>query len=257
MTVGRRGDYQGRLCRVLSEEAGSSEGRKVQLSEQTGKIFADLTIGADVAGAEPLRAGEELANRGMQLFGAGFIVTPDEARNLGLGRIEGLEKHIRPYRNGRDLAQSPRGSLVIDLFGLALEDVKSRFPEVYQWLLERVKPERDQNNRASYRNTWWIFGEPRKVMRRAMEGLSRYIATVETAKHRVFVFLDKEILPDNKLVNIASADAFHLGVLSSRVHVVCALAAGGLGVGNDPVCNKTRCFEVPPGGVVGLHYGDH
>jgi hypothetical protein len=118
MTVGRMGDHQGRLCRVLTEETGSSEGMKVQLSEQTGKIFADLTIGADVAGAEPLRASEELANRGMQLFGAGFIVTPDEARNLGLGRIEGLEKHIRPYRNGRDIAQSPCGALVIDLFGL-------------------------------------------------------------------------------------------------------------------------------------------
>jgi hypothetical protein len=81
-------------------------------------------------------------------------------------------------------------------------------------------------------------------MRRALEGLTRYIATVETAKHRVFVFLDKEILPDNKLVGIASADAFHLGVISSRVHGVWALASGGrLGVGNDPVYNKTRCFE--------------
>jgi len=183
----------------------------------------------------------------MQLFGAGFIVTPEEAQKLGLGRIEGLERHIRPYRNGRDIAQSPRSAMVTDLFGLALEEVKSRFPEVYQWLLERVKPERDQNNRASYRDNWWIFGEPRKVMRRAMAGISRYIATVETAKHRVFVFLDKEILPDNMLVTIASADAFHLGVLSSRIHVVWALAAGGrLGVGNDPRYNKTRCFEPFP-----------
>jgi len=247
MTVGRQGNREGRLCRVLTEEPGSSEGMKVQLSEQTGKIMADLTIGADVAGVQPLQAGEELANRGIQLFGAGFIVTPEEAQKLGLGRIEGIEKHIRPYRNGRDIAQSPRGAMVIDLFGLDLEEVKSRFPEVYQWLLERVKPERDQNNRASYRDNWWIFGEPRKVMRRAMEGLSRYIATVETAKHRVFVFLDKEILPDNKLVNIASADAFHLGVLSSRMHGVWALATGGrLGVGNDPVYNKTRCFEPFP-----------
>jgi hypothetical protein len=247
MTVGRQGDHQGRLCRVLTEEPGSSEGMKIQLSEQTGKIFADLTIGADVAGAEPLRAGLGLSCPGVKLHGSGFIVTPDEARNLGLGRIEGLEKHIRPYRNGRDIAQSPRGALVIDLFGLALEEVKSRFPEVYQWLLERVKPERDQNNRASYRDNWWIFGEPRGNFRPALHGLSRYIATVETAKHRVFVFLDKEILPDNKLVNIASADAFHLGVLSSRVHVVWALATGGrLGVGNDPVYNKTRCFEPFP-----------
>ena len=35
------------------------------------------------------------------------------------------------------------------------------------------------------------------------------------------------ILPDNKLVNIALDDAYFLGVLSSRIHVVWALAAGG------------------------------
>lgn len=42
-------------------------------------------------------------------------------------------------------------------------------------------------------------------------------------------------------------DAFHLGVLSSRIHVTYALAAGGwLGVGNDPVYSKTRCFDPFP-----------
>ena len=52
------------------------------------------------------------------LFGAGFLVTPEEAAALGLGRVDGLDAHIRPYRNGRDLTQTPRGVLVIDLFGL-------------------------------------------------------------------------------------------------------------------------------------------
>jgi hypothetical protein len=68
-----------------------------------------------------------------------------------------------------------------------------------------------------------------------------------TAKHRVFQFLDASILPDQMLVITASDDAFLLGVLSSRLHVVWALAAGGrLGVGNDPRYNKTRCFEPFP-----------
>ena len=40
--------------------------------------------------------------------------------------------------------------MVIDLFGLQEAEVRQRFPDVYQWVLERVKPERDQNNRASY-----------------------------------------------------------------------------------------------------------
>jgi hypothetical protein len=92
-----------------------------------------------------------------------------------------------------------------------------------------------------------VFGEARKDFRPALADLPRYISTPETAKHRFFVFLDASVLPDNMLVNIASADAFDLGTFSSRVHVAWALAAGGrLGVGNDPRYNKTRCFETFP-----------
>ncbi len=84
-------------------------------------------------------------------------------------------------------------------------------------------------------------------MRAALANLPRFIATPETAKHRFFVFLDSSILPDNALVNIALDDAFYLGVLSSRIHVTWALAAGSrLGFGNDPRYNKTRCFETFP-----------
>jgi hypothetical protein len=247
MTVGEAGKREGKQCRVVEETAGSGEGLNVRLAEKSGKLFADLTVGADVAGAGPLLANLDLSNRGVCLFGAGFIVTPGEAENLGLGRVPGLEKHVRPYRNGRDLTQSTRGVLVIDLFGLNEDGVRTRFPEVYQWVLERVKPERDHNKRESRRKNWWLFGETNPKLRKQLDGLPRYIGTSETAKHRVFVFLDQSILPDNMLVNIATGDAFHLGILSSHIHVTWALAAGGrLGYGNDPRYNKTRCLEPFP-----------
>jgi hypothetical protein len=247
MTVGERGEHLGHLYRVTSEGDASSEGTAVELVERTGRIFADLRIGVDVAGAQPLRGNVDLSCPGVKLHGSGFIVTPKEAASLGLGRIEGLEQHIRPYLNGRDLMGRSRKVMVIDLFGLSSEDVLRRFPEVYQWIFDRVKPERDQNKRPGRRDNWWIFGEPISTFRPALQNLPRYISTAETAKHRVFVFLDAAILPDNMLVNIASADAFHLGVLSSRIHVCWALAAGGrLGFGNDPRYNKTRCFDPFP-----------
>jgi hypothetical protein len=68
-----------------------------------------------------------------------------------------------------------------------------------------------------------------------------------TAKHRVFQFLEGQILPDQGLIAVALGDAYALGTLSSTVHVTWALAAGGrLGVGNDPRYNNTRCFETFP-----------
>ncbi|WP_348253270.1 hypothetical protein, partial [Salmonella enterica] len=84
-------------------------------------------------------------------------VTPEEAATLGQGRIPGQERHIREYRNGRDIVQRPRGVMVIDLFGLVAEEDRDRFPEVYEWVLEREKPERDHNSGAFFRELWWIF----------------------------------------------------------------------------------------------------
>jgi restriction-modification enzyme MmeI-like protein len=252
MTVGEAGEREGILQKVVEERQADGEGINVELTERDGKIYSDLTIGADVAGVESLMANASLSSRGVSLHGGGFIVSPEEARQLGLGRIPGLENHIRFYRNGRDLTSSPRNVMVIDLFGLNADDVRDRYPAVYQWTLERVKPDRDAkagrtSDSDQYAKQWWLFGKTRSELRKALSGLDRYIATVETSKHRFFAFLDKSILPDNMLVNIALDDAFYLGALSSRIHVTWALAAGGrLGVGNDPRYNKTRCFEPFP-----------
>jgi hypothetical protein len=158
-----------------------------------------------------------------------------------------LEKYILDYRNGRDISQLSRGMKVIDLDGLAANDVRKQFPAVYQHVHEYVKPERDQNNEKYRREHWWLFGRKNTELRAGLLGLIRYIATPETAKHRYFVFCDRSIRPDNKLVCIASADSYVTGVLSSKLHVQWALAAGGrLGVGNDPVYVKTTCFECFP-----------
>lgn len=199
MTVAEAGTHKGTLREVSHETALDTDTPVIEFREQNGILNADLTVGVDVSGCLVLQANEGLASRGVALHGAGFIVTPGEAAHLGLGKRPGLDKHIREYRNGRDLTSRPRGVIVIDLFGLSETDVRTRFPEVYQHLLRTVRPERDANNRQTYRNSWWIFGEPRAELRPAIAGLPRYIVTVETTKHRVFQFLDAAILPDNKL----------------------------------------------------------
>lgn len=247
MTVIAAGAGDGTLATLTSETPGADGVPAVTFATTQGRINSDLTIGADVKAAKPLRANDRLSSPGFKLHGAGFIVSPATARVLGLGAVPGLEKHIRPYLNGRDLAQKSRGLMVIDLFGLSADEVRRRFPAVYQHVLLHVKPERDQNNRATYRTNWWVFGEPRTDLRQWLRGLPRYIATVETARHRVFTFLPAEVAPDNKLIVIASADAYVLGVLQSRQHVAWMLAQGNwLGAGNDPVYAKTQAFDPWP-----------
>jgi hypothetical protein len=152
MTVCEAGAREGSLREVIDERALDTDTPTVELSESSGIINANLTVGVDVTAAAPLHANDGVCSPGVKLHGSGFIVTPQQAELLGLRGRPGLEKHIRNYRNGRDLTSRPRGVMVIDLFGLESEQVRRGFPEVYQHVLATVKPDRDANNRASYRD---------------------------------------------------------------------------------------------------------
>lgn len=254
MTVACAGRQAGVLREVTREAKLDTDQPEIEFIANVGRINADLTVGVDVTAVVPLRANEGLSSPGVKLHGAGFILTLEQAAQLGLGKRLGLDQHIRPYRNGRDLMATPRGVMVIDFFRLEADDVRQRFPEVYQHLLETVKAAREAQYTRSptrdakeYLDRWWTHGKPREELRPALAGLPRYIATVETAKHRVFQFLDGVILPDNMLVVVGSDDGFALGILSSRLHVTWSLRAGGwLGVGNDPRYSKSRCFDPYP-----------
>lgn len=247
MTVGTAGDQEGQLVQVRDERETDRDEIEVVLQTREGKVFSDLKVGVEVAAAIPLQSNADLCFRGVQPIGMGFVVSPDEAKSLGMDHDERVRQRIRPYRNGRDITDKPRGVFIIDLYGLSAEEARHAVPSLYQWVHDRVKPERDHNKRDTYRLNWWIFGEPVPATRRSVAGLSRYVSTTMTAKHRVFVFLDADILPDQKLITVGVQDPLHLGVLSSRVHSCWALATGGnLGVGNDPVYAKGRSFDPFP-----------
>jgi hypothetical protein len=139
------------------------------------------------------------------------------------------------------------GKFIIDFFGLSENEAAQQFPELFQRVHDQVRPERLTQKRDSYRNNWWIFAEPRSVMRRTLMGLPRYIATCRTAKHRLFTFLTGETVPDAKIVAIASEDAFCLSVLSSSIHGLWAERTGvRMGVGNDLNYNHAYCFNKFP-----------
>lgn len=257
MTVAQAGKHEGRLMEVVSEEAVETDSPVILFAEKQGKINSDLTVGADVTGAKELKANASISSPGVKLHGAGFIVSPEEAVHLGLGKLPDLERYIRIYRNGRDLMDRPRGVMVIDMFGLGSDEIRSRFPAIYQHLHMTVKAPRDKQvadaenptkDAISYAENWWLFGKPRSELRPALARLPRYIATVETAKHRVFQFLDASILPDNMVIAFALTDAHSLGVLSSQTHrtwVAYNAASMGVYIG-DVRYSKSRCFDPFP-----------
>ncbi|MFT5196506.1 MAG: hypothetical protein ACI85U_003542, partial [Candidatus Promineifilaceae bacterium] len=237
----------GRLL-TLTKENKIEEGRyHLEFQENFGLIHSNLTIGINVNVAVPLLSGTNLHSNGMMLVGRGFILEEQQLAALGFDLNSNLSEVVKPIRNGRDLNQRLRGVYVIDLADLEIDQVRAQFPSVYQYVLNHVKPDRDRSKDKSFREKWWLFGRTRPALRNALTGLNRYIATVETSKHRTFQFLETHIIPEHKLVAFALEDAYFLGVLSSKIHVLWAIVAGSNnGVGNDPVYVKTKCFDPFP-----------
>jgi hypothetical protein len=210
-------------------------------------LNSDLTVHADVptAGVVPLKANVGLTSQGYKLVGQGFVCSPEE----GAALLEADERHaaiVKTYRNGKDLTIRPRGVYLID-FGLCEEDGARSYPMLYDRIRDRVRPARLANPRPSYARYWWRFAEPRRELREALRELPRYMATPEVSKHRFFTFLRGDIAPDGSVVCVATADTFHLGILSSTIHTTWALAAGSrMGIDGTPRYNKGACFEAFP-----------
>jgi hypothetical protein len=189
MTVGETEDPKlvqiSRLGKVISEsddENPENAADEISIQWKTvSKIFSDLRAGVDLSNTTSLKSNNGLSCQGVKLHGQGFLINKNETNNLE-------SKITYPFMTGRGLINSSIENYAIDLLGLEEDEVFNRYPRAYQWLYERVKPERDQNNRKIYREKWWIFGEPRASYRSAWKSVEKYIATTRTAKHRVFSF---------------------------------------------------------------------
>ena len=247
MTVLSQSSGAGILLSLIDEEQLDDGSSRVDFRSRKGTIHADLTTGPSVSGTRALVANQDLCLQGCKLVGDGFLLTSDERDNL-IAVDHRAEAFLPRYVAGRDLTQTEGVRYVVDFYGLDEAQARNEFAAGYQRLLHLVKPERDQNKRDTRRRNWWLFGENAPKLRRALKGLRRFIATSEVAKHRAFVFLPLPgTLADGSLAGIATDDAWHLGVLSSRVHVTWAFRRGGrMGAGNDPRYQNGPCFLLFP-----------
>ncbi|TAJ76528.1 MAG: class I SAM-dependent DNA methyltransferase [Gallionellaceae bacterium] len=214
-------------------------------------IHADLTAGEglNLTQAKPLKENAGICFMGASKKGA-FDIEGDLARQwLKLPNPNGRSNSdvLKPLWNGLDVARRPRDGWIVD-FGTTMSEADAALYEVpFSYVQQHVKPEREKNNREAYRKYWWRHAEARPGMRKALAGLPRYIATPEVAKHRIFVWMDKSILPDQKLYAIAHSDDTSFGILHSRFHELWALAVCSWhGAGNDPRYTPTTTFETFP-----------
>lgn len=226
MTVLRRGSGEGTLYSVIGERAGYGM-MDVELMAEKGVIHSNLSLTPSPDGLSVLHSNASISSTGMVFGNRDFVITREQAEDLGLDRREGLEQYIRPVIRGRDLSFSQRGFYGIDFYGLSAEDVEQRYPDAFGWLQARVYPERRVANDAKAQENWWLPRSPHPLSRVMQEGIESKIITPITSVSRFFVFVSPETICDGGGVfEVYLDDAFHLGVLTSSLHTDWALVTG-------------------------------
>jgi hypothetical protein len=133
---------------------------------------------------------------------------------------------IVPWINGLDVTRRPRDVWIIDFGTERPKQDASLYEAPFAHVLENVRPERQKNSRAAYREKWWLHAEPRPAMHERMAAHRRFIATARVAKYRVYAWAEAPTLPDCQLIVFARSDDYFFGVLHSRPHEVWARAQG-------------------------------
>ena len=209
-------------------------------------INSDLTSGVDVNQAARLRENAGKSFQGILRVGP-FDIDSETARVwLASPNPSGRSNAevVRRWINASDVTGKLQERWLVDFGTMPLEEA-TEYLVPFEYVKEHVKPGRMHDNRASHRERWWRHGEARPALRKAIEGLERYLVTPRVSKHRIFAWLDLEILPDGAVIAIAAEDDYTFGVLHSRIHEVWSLRQG-TELEDRPRYTPSTCFETFP-----------
>ncbi len=215
------------------------------------RINPNLSSGLDLTTIRPIAANLGIAFMGDTKGGPFEIDEATAIRMLAQPNPDGRSNAdvMRPWINGEDLNGRSRGMWIID-FGVDMTAAEAALYEApFEYVRRHVQPERIKNARAAYAQRWWLHVEARSGLRRAISGLSRYIATTRLSPYRIFAWVPCATLPDSRLIAFATDDDYFFGVLQSRVHEVWSRHTAGAqrreaisGFTYTP----TTCFETFP-----------
>jgi len=132
---------------------------------------------------------------------------------------------VKRRLGGQDIVRDPRDAWIIDFNAMPI-DVAASYELPFEYVRKHVKPLRDVNRNKSLREKWWLHGRSRPELRSALVGKKRCIVTPEVSKHRVFIWMNTDVVPDHQVRAFARDDDYFFGVLHSKVHELWARASG-------------------------------
>ena len=243
------------VCFARPEDGSALTPERRLDGEVVDAVHADLTArrggtGVDLTGVERLYRNMGVAFMG-DTKGGPFDVPGEQAREW---LREPMNPNGRPnsdvlgpWMNGMDVTRRPSDKWIVD-FGWSMVQ---RGGGAVRGAVSACQGARVSdaaaNRRESYREHWWRHVEPRQGMWRALDGLSRYIATPHRCQAPAVHVARCAYPAGHQLIVIARDDDVTFGILHSRFHEAWSLRLGTwLGKGNDPRYTPTTTFETFP-----------
>lgn len=189
----------------------------------------------------------DIAFQGTIVLGMGFVMAPEEAQKM-LDADPRNSEVIFPYLNGQDLTSDPeqRPSRWVISFWDWPEERAETYALPYQWILEKVKPERQRRKpngeyalRKPLPQRWWQHADKRPALYHAMgrgyhferhpenwdpnqEQKHQVLALSLVSKHLGFFFVAASSVFSHATGVFALDDARMFAVLQSSIHEIWA-----------------------------------
>ncbi len=198
-----------------------------------------------------LHCNGNMAFIGSYVLGMGFVLDAEQTSRL-LGGADRNSEVVFPYLNGDDLNASPEqlASRSVINFWDWPEDKASTYPDIYEIVHERVKPERRRKRadgtyvlRKPLPERWWHYADKRPGLYHAIGRgdlfdkhppdwhnaikLSRVIVTARVSKYLTFSLVSSEQVFSDAIVVFASSSYHLLGLLTTAIYETWARKMSG------------------------------
>jgi len=190
---------------------------------------------------------------GSYVLGLGFMMKPEDAQAL-IDRDARYSDVLFPYLGGEDLNSRPMYDAprwVIN-FHDWVEDEARRYPECWNIVQERVRPERQRRKldgsyvlRRPLPERYWVYAEKRPGLYAAIRDLHRVLAIARVSKTVQPTFVPTGRVMNEKIVVFAYDDDFHFGLLTSALHWWWAVMNSST-LRTDTQYTPSDCFETNP-----------
>jgi len=224
-----------------------SESLKILDDKSVLSINSDLSFtGSDSTQAKRLSENFGLGFQGPVKVGT-FDISNDLAQQMfSLPNPNGKSNRevIKPWMNGSDITGRSRNMWIIDFGEMNIQEA-SQYDAPFEYVKKNIKPLRDQNADSQRKTYWWRLGRSGNDLKQATKDLSRILITPRVSKYRLFIWANKELLPDSAVAAIARDDDYFFGVLHSKLHEIWALKQG-TSLEDRPRYTPTTTFETFP-----------